>query len=109
MINNALSARIRASKREIGTIRAVGASEREITRSYLWQLASMFVWGTSIGMTAQLVLCGWLRVNNDIKAPLPTWEPILFVAVLFSICYLNILSKVSSIIKDSIVENIREL
>ncbi|NLB41162.1 MAG: FtsX-like permease family protein, partial [Clostridiales bacterium] len=109
MINNALSARIRASKREIGTIRAVGASEREITRSYLWQLASMFVWGTSIGMIVQLVLCGWLRVNNDIKAPLPTWQPILFVAILFSICYLNIRSKVSSIIKDSIVENIREL
>ena len=113
MINNALSARIRAGKREIGTIRAVGASEQEITRSYLWQLASMFVWGTAIGMAAQLALCGWLRVDTSTYTktplPLPTWQPILFVAVLFGICYLNIRSKVGSIIKDSIVENIREL
>jgi len=35
MINNALSARIRSGKREIGTLRAVGASGRVIARSYL--------------------------------------------------------------------------
>jgi ABC-type antimicrobial peptide transport system permease subunit len=112
MINNALSARIRASKREIGTIRAVGASKREIARSYLWQLTSMFVWGTAIGMAVQLALCGWLSTNQYVDSAvvfLPVWQPLLFVAVLFGICYLNIRSKVDGIFRDSIVENIREL
>ncbi|MCR3922301.1 MAG: FtsX-like permease family protein [Firmicutes bacterium] len=112
MINNALSARIRASKREIGTIRAVGASKREIARSYLWQLTSMFVWGTAIGMAVQLALCGWLSTNQYVDSAvvsLPVWQPLLFVVVLFGICYLNVRSKVGGIFKDSIVENIREL
>jgi hypothetical protein len=60
MVNNALSARIRAGRREIGTLRAVGASEREIARSYLWQLLSMFIWGTVAGLAVELALCGWL-------------------------------------------------
>ena len=112
MVNNALSARIRASKRVIGTIRAVGASQREIGRSYMWQLASMFIWGTVIGMVLQLALCGWLlsmEHNAASGASLPVWQPLLFVAVLYGICYLNVRSKVGGIFKDSIVENIREL
>lgn len=40
---------------------------------------------------------------------LPLWEPLLFAALLFGICYLNIRSKVGAIFKSSIVENIREL
>ncbi|UNC91996.1 FtsX-like permease family protein [Candidatus Contubernalis alkaliaceticus] len=111
MINNALSARIRASRREIGTIRAVGASQREIVRSYLWQLISMFSWGTAIGMAVQLALCGWLLTveRMDLSGAIPSWQPLLFVAVLFGICYLNLRSKVNGIFRDSIVENIREL
>ncbi|MBS4021058.1 MAG: FtsX-like permease family protein [Dethiobacter sp.] len=112
MVSNALSARIRASKREIGTIRAVGASEREVLSSYLWQLASMFAWGTAIGMAVQLTLCGWLLTKGYItagKALPPVWQPLLFVAVLFGICFLNVRSKVVNIVRRSIVENIREL
>jgi ABC-type antimicrobial peptide transport system permease subunit len=112
MVNNALSARIRASKREIGTIRAVGASEREIVRSFLWQLASMFIWGTSIGMVAGLGLCKWLSTVQAVDSAivsLPVWQPLLFVAVLFGICYLNVRFKVGVIFRGSIVENIREL
>lgn len=112
MVNNALSARIRASKREIGTIRAVGASEREIARSYLWQLTSMFAWGTATGMGAQLALCGWLLTREYIAAgaaSLPVWQPLLFVALLFGMCYLNVRSKVGGIFRGSVVENIREL
>ncbi|MDW7650937.1 MAG: FtsX-like permease family protein [Bacillota bacterium] len=112
MVNNALSARIRAGKREIGAIRAVGASEREILHSYLWQLVSMFAWGTGIGMTIQLALARWLLIKDKqvvTIATIPLWQPLMFVAILFGICYLNVRMKVTGILKDSIVENIREL
>lgn len=112
MVNNALSARIRASKREIGTIRAVGASQRVILHSYLWQLTAMFSWGTIIGMAVELALCGWLLTFEHIAAEtpvLPTWQPLLFVTLLFGLCYLNIHAKIKGIVRDSIVANIREL
>ena len=112
MINNALSARIRAGRREIGTLRAVGASEQVIARSYLWQLLSTFAWGTLVGLAVELALCGWLLKKEHVAADaatLPLWEPLLFVALLFGICYLNVRFKVGAILRDSIVENIREL
>jgi cell division protein FtsX len=112
MVNNALSARIRASRREIGTIRAVGASGDVVVRSYLWQLISVFAWGTAIGIAASMALCGWLLTREHIDAAtasLPFWQPLLFVAVLFGVCCLNIRSRVGGITRGSVVENIREL
>lgn len=112
MVNNTLSARIWANKRQIGTVRAVGASEREIVHSYLWQLLSLFAWGTVIGLAAELGVCRWLLSTEEmqsVKAALPLWQPLLFVALLFFICFLNVRSKVSAIFRGSIVENIREL
>ncbi|NLA04795.1 MAG: FtsX-like permease family protein, partial [Firmicutes bacterium] len=93
MINNALSARIRAGKREIGTLRAVGASEEVITRSYRWQLLSTFAWGTAAGLAIELALCGWIMSNDAFVsdgAILPLWPPLLFVALLLGIGLLNI-------------------
>ncbi|HZK25342.1 MAG TPA: FtsX-like permease family protein [Oscillospiraceae bacterium] len=113
MINNALSARIRASKREIGTMRAVGASEQEIMLTYQWQLSVMFCWGTIIGMVAQLVVCTWILSIDPlwgrVRPTPPVWQPLLFVALLLGICSLSVRAKVGSIVKDSIIANIREL
>jgi len=112
MVNNTLSARIWANKRQIGTVRAVGASEREIVHSYLWQLLSLFTWGTIIGLAAELGVCRCLLSTQEmqsVKAALPLWQPLLFVTLLFVICFLNVRSKVSAIFRGSIVENIREL
>ena len=46
---------------------------------------------------------------RDSSCSLPLWPPLLFVALLFGICYLNVSSKVGGIFRCSIVENIREL
>ncbi|MDP2891603.1 MAG: ABC transporter permease, partial [Bacillota bacterium] len=113
MVNNSISARIRASKREIGTLRAVGASQADVTRSYLWQLLSMFTWGTAIGIAAELAICIWLidylgpAAQNTLT--LPIWQPMVFAIILFLLCFVNIRNKVIEITKGSIVENIREL
>jgi cell division protein FtsX len=111
MVNNALSARIRAGKREIGTLRAVGASHREIARSYLWQLLWMFLWGTAIGIVAELAISAYLILS---AAPgsaysIALWQPLVYVAALFLLCYANVHSKVKAVTRGSIVENIREL
>ncbi len=89
----------------------MGASRREIARCHLWQLISVFSWGTAIGLAIELSLCGWILAKNILppEASLPLWEPLLFVALLFGICYLNLQAKVKTIFGESIVENIREL
>ncbi|NMD43198.1 MAG: FtsX-like permease family protein, partial [Firmicutes bacterium] len=112
MINNALSARIRSGRREIGTLRAVGASGKVIARSYLWQLLSTFAWGAAAGYAGGLALCGYLLWKEIVRRDLfslQLWPPLLFVALLFGICLLNINSKVGAVCKESITENIREL
>jgi hypothetical protein len=72
----------------------------------------MFSWGTIIGLAAELAVCSWLLAKEQIPAgitALPIWQPLLFVALLFVICFLNVRSKVGAIFRGSIVENIREL
>ncbi len=111
MINNDLSSQIRGSRREIGTIRAVGATGWDISRSYLWQLISEFSWGTAIGTAAGLSLFALLLSTGSfpVKIYPALWLPPLFTALLFGFCCLNLRSKIKKIISGSIVENIREL
>ena len=53
----------------------------------------MFSWGTIAGLAAELALCGWLLWKEMAPSDmftLPLWEPLLFAALLFGICYLNV-------------------
>ncbi|MGI6616168.1 MAG: hypothetical protein ACOX30_09210 [Dethiobacteria bacterium] len=110
MINNALSARIRAGRRSIGTLRAVGASNGAIEHSYRWQLLAMFTWGNGSGPGRRTGHLRWImKTQQDFADFLPICSPFSSVALLFGICLLNIRSRVGSIFRSSIVENIREL
>lgn len=111
IINNTLTAKIRESKREIGTLRAVGASARELTLSYVLQMISMFLWGSAAGFglygIAQIVLK--LILKEDWNYPFTIWQALVAIALLIVICSINLYSKVRKEMKNSIVENIREL
>ena len=111
IVNNSLTAKIRESKREIGTLRAVGASAKEITQSYIRQLLSMFVWGCSAGFIGYII--GHLGIIAYFKDPdyltFEIWQAMLIIAVLFLICSINLYAKIKKEMKNSIVENIREL
>ncbi|NLG24634.1 MAG: ABC transporter permease, partial [Clostridiales bacterium] len=49
MVNNAVTNRIRADRRSIGTLRAVGAPLQAIAQSYRLQVAMMLAWGAAAG------------------------------------------------------------
>ena len=110
IVNNALTAKIRQSKREIGTLRAVGASAKEITQSYIRQLLSMFAWGCGIGFGGYAVINTILRIAyKDLSLTYEFWEAAAIIALLFLICSINLYAKIKKEMKNSIVENIREL
>ncbi len=116
IINNAMSARIRESKKAIGTLRAVGADERELTKSFIYQMRSMFVWGTVIGFVGYIIgyfinilVAKYYYGSESYSLEFFPWVAIGIVIVLFIICSINLWAKVRKEMKNSIVENIREL
>lgn len=111
IVNNALTGKIRESKKEIGTLRAVGASAKELTEAYIRQLVSMFAWGMGIGLggytAVHLVLKLTLKDGYEMKYLI--WPALVICLLLCLICSLNLHFKVKQEMKHSIVENIREL
>ena len=115
MVNNSITARIRESKREIGTLRAVGATQKDINSSYLRQIFSILGWGTASGFALFFILYGlyylvFLSIGDtpdDIKISIV--ETVAGVVLLFISCTINMVSKIRKEMKNSIVENIREL
>lgn len=115
LINNALTARIRESKKEIGTLRAVGASTKEISASYIRQALSVLCVGTISGVVAFglfyiiYVLIIISLGDNPTDFILTFRETILGLVALIICCVINVYFKVKKEMKNSIVENIREL
>lgn len=114
IINNTITASIRNSKQKIGTLRAVGADEKELVKSYIYQLLSMLLWGTGFGLAGFGIGYLWVYLVNKSHGTTMefTFNPlvsILFVIIVFVACSINLWSKVRKEMKNSIVENIREL
>lgn len=116
IINNTITASIRERKKEIGTLRAVGADIGVLVKSYVRQLFSSLGMGYLAGFGGFGLF--WIlykvfeekldEVGYALLAFSP-WETLAFCLVLFAICSINLWSKVKKEMKNSIVENIREL
>ncbi|MDD6672495.1 MAG: FtsX-like permease family protein [Eubacteriales bacterium] len=115
VINNSLSARIRENKRIIGTLRAVGASRLELTKSYIYQMLSMFSSGILLGYGLYILfLIGYtvynkIFVNNGENMTFNPWLTLVMTLLMFIACSINLYICVRRETKNSIVENIREL
>lgn len=111
IVNNSLAAKIRVSKKEIGTLRAVGASVKELTSTYIYQLISMFAWGMGIGLGGYTLIHIVLKIccKEVYTIPYIIWPALLICILLCFICSLNLYLNVKKQMKHSIVENIREL
>ncbi len=110
LINNSISAQIREGKRTIGTLRAVGASEKDLVLSYVMQIANILVGGFGAGTiiyVASYRLIGLMVVGE--YWPIALWPAFLVFCVLSLACYINLKIKIRIVLKHSIVENIREL
>lgn len=114
IINNTLSSNIKEDKKKIGTLRAVGANKKEITLSYIRQLFSMFKWGFGIGFGVFGLSYLVLNLIPELKPFMESmvfnpWVTLAFGVILFAVCSLSISAKIRKEMKNSIVENIREL
>ncbi len=114
IINNTLSSNIKEDKKKIGTLRAVGANKKEITLSYILQLFSMFKWGFGIGFGVFGLSYLILNLIPELKPLMETmsfnpWVTLAFGVILFAVCSLSVSVKIRKEMKNSIVENIREL
>lgn len=110
IISNHMTARIREGKRTIGTLRAVGADQSTLVRSYLNEILIICLSGTALGLAGFLIyewICirldyGYGRGFNCIPA-------IILIGFVFICCCVNLWIQVKKVSKYSIVENIREL
>lgn len=118
IVNNSLTATIRERKREIGTLRAVGADISVLVQSYIRQLISMFAYGYGIGIGLSVLIAIGLSIFSKYEEQtygasygfiFSPWETVAFCVILFAICSINLWSKVRKEMKNSIVENIKEL
>ncbi|MDE6412838.1 MAG: ABC transporter permease [Eubacterium sp.] len=121
IVNNTLTASIREKKKTIGTLRAVGASESDIVISFIKQLLSIFKWGYGIGFglfgviyLALYAVFKYQQINGltGVEAfylSFNPWITIAFCIVLFGICSINLWLKIRKEMKNSIIDNIREL
>lgn len=115
VVNNALTARIREGKREIGTLRAVGADLKVLSSSYIRQVLVIFGYGYGIGFIVYIAgywIFDWLNKVLEWEKEMfefRIFETILMCGVLFLVCAVNLVIKIKQEMKHSIVENIREL
>ena len=115
VINNALTARIREGKREIGTLRAVGADLKVLSSSYIRQLLVIFGWGYGMGFGLYIIgYVLYIAINKSMNLgkdlfELRIVETFVLCSLLFVICAVNLVLKIRKEMKHSIVENIREL
>lgn len=110
LINNSISAQIREGKKTIGTLRAVGASEKDLVLSYVLQIVNILVCGFCAGTIIYLVsyrLIGIIIWGEYL--PAAVWPAFIIFVILTLACYINLKLKIKTVIKHSIVENIREL
>ena len=115
VVNNALTARIREGKRDIGTLRAVGADLKVLSSSYIRQVLVIFGYGYGIGF-AVYIAGYWIfdLLNKTLQWNKQMFEfriveTILMCSILFLVCSVNLIIKIKQEMKHSIVENIREL
>ncbi|MDO5784136.1 MAG: ABC transporter permease [Eubacteriales bacterium] len=118
MISNSFATQIQAGKRYIGTLRATGASEHDIWHNYQYQMIYLFFHGAIFGipfvfaaLTGRTLFRKYINGWDEWKVlgfP-PVLPALVFLLLMFFVCYCTTRRKVKQVLKGSIVQNIREL
>ena len=115
MMDNAISGRIRADRRTIGTLRAVGAPLSAILGLYRRQVGILLAVGALAGFALSAAI--FAVTHSGFKFTtfrvLPVWGlPALlaaYVAAVLLACHLGLRARLRNLPRASIVESIREL
>ena len=110
LLANSIASQIRESMRVIGTLRALGANQKVLIRSYLDEIIIVCVSGGSLGIGGFLIyegICIMLRHGYGLGFNcIPAIMLLLSVLVC---CCISLWVQVRKFSKFSIVENIREM
>ncbi len=125
LVNTSITSRIHQGRKSIGTLRAVGASEKELISSYIRQFVSVMLKGvisgytlfTAFGLIFYFVGLSYGFHDFGSVCYSPAYKYLLVplglitipAFILFVSCCINMISKIKKEMKNSIVENIREL
>lgn len=115
MIVNAMNADLREGKRQFGTLRAVGADARILSRICLLRLLRVFAIGLAGGLGAVLLANLGLWIYRTITGEatdfwlLTLWPALLLLLLIFGICAGGPALQIRRMNRSSIVESIREL
>ncbi len=97
-------------------MRAVGASVNIIMNAYMRQLLTTFTisFASGFGLFGIFMLIAFIvtKVKDSTAAfylDIHIWQTVLACAVLFGVCSINLWLKIHKEIKNSIIDNIREL
>lgn len=107
MITGSVSRQIRADQRGIGMLRAVGADDRQLFACYRGQVL------LSVGLALPLAAIGVSAICLggfvEYLHPGAIVVSVLCAALLLVCCLISLRSRIRSVLKCSIVENIREM
>lgn len=115
IINNSITSKIRENKKVIGMLRTVGADTGALVKSFILQMLSMFGWGIGLGYGIYLLVMLAIQIakkiflNWFIELSFSPWFSLGMTALMFIICSINLYAKIKKEMKNSIIENIREL
>ena len=115
MIVNAMNADLREGKRQFGTLRAVGADARMLTRTCLLRLLRVFAIGLGGGAGAVLLMNLCVLIYGKITGEAPAfyfmtiWPSLLLMLLIFGVCVCSPALQIRKMNRSSIVESIREL
>ena len=114
LINNSLNLKIREGKRQIGTLRAVGASSRILSKSYSIELARIFGYSGFAGTVLYTiiyfaVILYMKKMEYGISLIYTAWTAIILCILMYFVCSINLIIQIKKQMKNSIVDNIREL
>lgn len=108
LVNNGISAQVHESKKKIGTLRAVGASLKDLTRSFTMQVMTTLGISTVIGFVIYIAVFLFLKFRT-LETPVFTLFPIAVCLLIYAVTFINLRYNIKKMMKFSIVENIREL
>ncbi len=115
MLISSFAGKIRSDIRQIGTMRAVGASRRVVFRAYMWQFYRVFWVGGTISFVLTVLINYYLFSKGRLWSFYLTrilpciWTAPGYVLVMLLLCMLSVRSRLRPIFRASVVENIRML